>query len=106
VVCDIATRKLLFRAPGVSHVDATSTAVGLRDQLRADGVKGFDLATGDLIRNLKAELNAFRERIKSAPGEVQVEHRPGYSGGGAIEAWFAGALAFLWITRWATHRKR
>lgn len=51
------------------------------------GVAGFLLSgcglLGGLYRNLKTELDFFRERIKSAPSEVQVEHRPGYSGGGS-----------------------
>ena len=103
VVYDIPSRKLLFRAPGASQLTASSTAVEIRDKLRRDSAEGFSQATDDLIKNLQAELAAFRERIKSSPGEVQIEHKPGY-GGGALSAWFAGALAILGAARWRAQR--
>jgi hypothetical protein len=61
---------------------------------------------GELYRNLKTELDSFRERTKSAPGEVQVEHRPGYSGGRAMEGGWAGALVLLGVARWLSIRER
>lgn len=99
VVYDIPSRKLLFRAPGASQIAAGSTMVEIRQQLRVDGVKGFEQATDDLTRNLKEELTAFSERVKSAPGEVQIEHKPGYAGAGVMPLWFAGALALLGLAR-------
>ena len=107
VVYDIPSRKLLFRAPGVSQLQDSSTMVEVRDRLRQASATGFDKATDDLIVNLKAELAAFRERVKNAPtgSEVaRIEHRPGYTGGGAIEGWLAGGLALLGLTRWLTRR--
>ena len=74
------------------------------------GVAGFLLSgcglLGGLYRNLKTELDFFRERIKSAPSEVQVEHRPNYSGGGAMERGWAGALVLLGVARWFSVRER
>jgi len=99
VVYDIPSRKLLFRAPGVHQMHAGSTAVEVNDRLRRDSAESFAKATDDLIANLKTELAAFRERIKNAPDEVKVEHRPGYTGGGAIDGWLVGALAVLIAAR-------
>jgi rhombotail lipoprotein len=99
VVYDVASRKLLFRAPGVNLLKATSTGIQVDEKLRRDSVASFDLAADDLILNLKTELTAFKERIKQAPDEVKIEHRPGYTGAGALTAWFAGALALLGLVR-------
>ena len=107
VVYDIPSRKLLFRAPGSHRQKATSTGIEVRDNLRKDSAESFERAADDLIANLKTELAAFRERIKQAPDQVRIEHRPGYTGGGAVEAWFAGLLALLGLARrWAGGRDR
>jgi rhombotail lipoprotein len=107
VVYDIPSRKLLFRSPGVSQIQDTSTMVEVRERLRKASATGFDKATDDLITNLKTELASFRERVKTAPAGNQIariEHRPGYSGGGTIDAWLAGGLALLGIARWLSRR--
>ena len=107
VVYDIASRKLLFRAPGASQVRDTSTMVEVRERLRLASASGFDQAANDMVRNLKAELASFQERVKAAPAGRQVariEHRPGYSGGGATEAWFIAGLALLGLARWLSRR--
>lgn len=90
-VYDISSQKLLFRAPGASQVKGTSTALKSHEALRLDSGKGFGTATDDLIVQLKAQLEQFRERIKQAPDQVQIVHRPGYTGAGALD----GGLAFL-----------
>jgi len=95
-VYDIASRNLLFRAPGASQVKAGATGVDVQRRLREDSTKGFDLATDDLIGNLKVQLEDFRTRLKEAPGTVaRIEHKPGYKGGTALDAGFAAALALL-----------
>jgi len=99
-VYDIASRHLLFRAPGASHVEAGTAAVYVEQRKRIDGGKGFDLATDDLIKNLKTQLEAFRERVKQSPGEVQIERKPGYTGAGAFGGLFAVTLAALGLARW------
>jgi rhombotail lipoprotein len=97
-VYDIPSRRLLFRAPGSSQVKGRSTPVNLSEQLRQDGSAGFDLATVEMIKNLEVELASFEERIKQAPDEVEIVHRPGYTGaggfGGAAAAILAAALAW------------
>jgi rhombotail lipoprotein len=107
VVYDIPSRKLLFRAPGVNTIAASSTVVEARARLRRDSTTSFDQAADDLIKNLQVELTAFRERVKNAPAGAQVariEHRPGYTGGGAVGVWFATALALLGAARWLKNR--
>lgn len=103
-VYDIASRRLLFRAPGTSRVKAHAAPVGLEAALRKDREEGLRLATEDLTKNLEAELAVFRERIKERPeGGVRVTHRPGYSGAGAFEG--AAALVLVGLLGWAGRRR-
>lgn len=103
-VYDIAGRKMLFRAPGMSHVKGSATLVNLPEQLRADSSTGFRLASDDLVVNLQTQLDRFKAKVKEKPKEFVVVHRPGYTGGGSIGGAFAllllslGGLA-LWCTR-------
>jgi len=83
-VYDIASRKMLFRAPGTSSVKGAATPVNLSEELRADSLRGFEEATGEMIANLDTQLAAFKEKIKQQPESVQIVHSPGYSGGGAL----------------------
>lgn len=71
-IYDIDSRKLLFRAPGISHVKGRSTPVNLSEELRADSITGYDLATEDMIKNLDQQLNQFREKIKQNPDLVRI----------------------------------
>lgn len=104
VVFDVASRRMLFRAPGTSQVKASATPVNQDEALRADGAKGFDAATVEMIANLKLELDAFRERVKTRPEEVKIVHRPGYTGAGGFGLWSALVLAGL--AAWAGRRLR
>jgi rhombotail lipoprotein len=94
-VYDIESQHLLFRAPGPSRVEAGAAAVYVTQRLRADSAKGFDEGTTELIKNLKVQLDEFRVRVKQSPGEVKIEHKPGYTGGGSTGGIFAAALALL-----------
>lgn len=85
VVYDIASRKMLFRAPGTSHIKGHSTPINLSEQLRADSAEGLQLANKDMIGNLDLQLVAFKDKVKEQPADYQIVHRPGYSGGGAID---------------------
>ena len=93
-VYDIPSRKMLFRAPGTSHIIASSTLVNLSEQLRNDSTNGFSLAADDLVTNLQDELNRFKEKVKEMPEAYAVEHKPGYTGGGSL----GGAYALTLIT--------
>ncbi len=102
-VYDIASRRLLFRAPGTSRVRASAAPVGLEAALREDRDEGLRLAADDLTKNLEAELAVFRERIKERPEEVKITHRPGYSGSGAFEG--GAALVLAVVAGWAGRRR-
>lgn len=104
-VYDIRSRHLLFRAPGASQLQGTSTMVGVNEQLRTSSAAGFDQATDDLIKNLQHQLELFRERAKRAPETVKIEHRPGYTGGGSAGGWFAAAFLALGLARWLWLRR-
>lgn len=80
-VFDVATRKLLFRAPGVNEVKSSSTLVDVERDVRAAQQKGFELAMADMTVNLDKELSTFKERIKS-DGSVRVTRVGGASDGG------------------------
>lgn len=103
-VYDIASRKLLFRAPGLGNVKGSATPVNLSEQLRADGKKGFEEAATNLVTNLKIQLEEFKERVTNAPTEYKIVYKPGYTGGGAfggVEAIIIGGMGacFLWTRR-------
>ena len=98
-VYDIASRKMLFRAPGVSHVKGSSTPINLSEELRADATQGFREATEDMVRNLDLQLERFREKVKEQPEEYQIIHRSGGGGGGSA-GWLLGILLpSLWHPR-------
>jgi len=80
-VFDVATRKLLFRAPGTSETTSNSTLVDLDRDLRASQTRGFEKAMADMTVNLDKELGLFKERIKT-DGSVKVTHSSRYTGGG------------------------
>jgi rhombotail lipoprotein len=86
-VYDIASRKMLFRAPGTSQVKGTATPINLSEALRADSVKSFEQANQAMLSNLDTQLTAFRQRVKERPEEARIERAPGYSGGGALDIW-------------------
>jgi rhombotail lipoprotein len=71
-IYDIDSKKMLFRAPGTSHVKGRSTPVNLSEELRADSITGYDLATENMIKNLEQQLNQFREKIKQNPDLVKI----------------------------------
>ena len=98
-VYDIASRSLLFRAPGSSSIEASSTMVEVQGQLRDDASEGFNEAVDHLIPNLKSQLADFQVRLKEQPEIAQITHKPGYSGSGFIEAWFAVALGLTGLFR-------
>jgi len=97
-VYDIASRKLLFRAPGLSSVKESSTPINQSEQLRLDSEKGFTLAATNLVAGLKVELESFRERVKSSPTEFKVTHKAGYSSGGAFGPMDTALVALMGIS--------
>ena len=106
-VFDVATRKLLFRAPGTSEASSNSTLMDLDRDLRASQQRGFEKAMADMTVNLDKELGLFKERIKT-DGSVKVTHSSRYvssGGGGAADATFLLLLAGLAIITIARKRR-
>ncbi|MCK4535734.1 MAG: rhombotarget lipoprotein [Desulfuromonadales bacterium] len=103
-VYDVASRKMLFRAPGTHHIKSSATLVNLSERLRIDSLEGFRAASDDLVVNLQSELERFKVKVKEMPKEYVVEHKPGYTGGGSMGGGFTllllglGGLA-LWRGR-------
>lgn len=89
VVYDIASRKMLFRAPGLSQVKGSATPINQSEELRLDSRKGFALAADDLVANLTGELERFQEKVKNRPDEVRITRSAGYTGGGYLGSGFA-----------------
>lgn len=95
-VFDVATRKLLFRAPGINEFKSTSTLVDLERDVRVSQQKGFALAMADMTVNLDKELTVFKERIRT-DGSVRVTRVADSSGGGgAADLGLLTLLAGLW----------
>lgn len=93
VVMHIPSRKMLFRAPGVSQIKGLSTPINLSEELRMDSEEGFNEAVDKMIVNLDAQLVAFEEKVKTSPEEYTVVQSGGGSGGGANA--FPGALVIF-----------
>jgi len=105
VVYDIKSRKMLFRAPGVSQVKGRSTPANLSEELRLDSSKGFQTAADDMIKNLDLQLTVFKDKIKQSPEEYKVVHRPGYTGGASLDWLFVAAVAALGGGAWLRQRR-
>lgn len=105
-VYDIKSRKMLFRAPGISYIKSKATPVNLSEQLRMDGLNSFKEASHDLVKNLDEQLTLFKEKVKQAPQSYQVVHKPGYTGGGSLDALFVSFAAALGGLRLWTLKKR
>lgn len=104
-VYDIASRRLLFRAPGTSQVKGSAAPVNLSEKLRRDSELGLQLAATNLVVNLQEQLGLFQQRVKDAPEEFKIVKRPGYTGGASLEPFHVLLLAgagglFVWL-RWS-----
>jgi rhombotail lipoprotein len=104
VVYDIPSRSLLFRAPGTNSQKHHSTLVRTDEELRRDSATSLAEAAKQMTLNLAQELDLFKVRVKEEPDTVKIEHKPGYHGGGSVEAWFAAALGVLLAGRTLTSR--
>jgi rhombotail lipoprotein len=98
-VFDVKSRTLLFRAPGTSQIKGSASLVGFSEQARAARSEGYVQAIDQLIPNLQTELSTFRERVKN-DASIKVENKPGYSGGGSLDAVFLALAALLAAFAW------
>jgi rhombotail lipoprotein len=83
-VYDIPSRKLLFRAPGISTVQSHSTLMYQSADLREKSQQGFEQAASNMVVELKVQMAEFQDRVKNSPTEFKVVHKPGYTGQGNI----------------------
>ena len=90
-VYHIPSRKLLFRAPGLSRIKGSATPVNLSEQLRADSLAGFKEASVDLVANLKVQLEEFKTKVKESPGGIQNRASTGIPRWRKYQPDFAGA---------------
>jgi rhombotail lipoprotein len=81
-VFDVASRKLLFRAPGVDSRERASTAIEAAEVSRAVRAESFSAAMANMTTNLAAELDRFEQRLKDEPEIASVEWKAGSGGGG------------------------
>jgi rhombotail lipoprotein len=79
-VVDVQSRRLLFRAPGVSSIEGHRARLAASEFTRRSQENGFEQALDKLVPALHSELDKFKERAKN-DATVQVEHRPGSRGG-------------------------
>lgn len=77
-VYDIASRKMLFRAPGISSVKDSSTLMNQDLNLRKNSEESYQQALTNLVTNLRTALAEFKDRVKTQPEEYKVVHKPGY----------------------------
>jgi len=91
-VFDIASRQLLFRAPGTSQSQGVATPVRKDERLRVKSEVGFAAASTNMVANLQLELAAFQQRLKERPETARIVRSPGYTGGGAFGWEHAGLL--------------
>jgi rhombotail lipoprotein len=104
VVYDIASRKMLFRAPGTSLVKGSSSPVNLPKELRKDSLESFNLATDKMIVNLDSQLEEFKQKIKANPEQVKVEHKAGYSGGGSASLYTLLIMSLFLLSTFNTRK--
>ncbi len=91
-VFDVASTKLLFRAPGTHRGSDTSTFIDVERDLRGMRSGSYVAATDDMIVNLNHQLETFRERVKRGEG-AQVAWQPGHGGGGSADLFLLLLLA-------------
>jgi len=97
-VFDVASRRLLFRAPGIDRAKARSTAVEAFDVVRDSRRASFGAAMEDMTANLDGELTRFEQRLKEDPSVASVSWE---AGGGGLSV-----PALLLLALWSVSRKR
>lgn len=98
-VYDIKSRKLLFRAPGVSHIKGRSTPINLAEELRQDSHQGFHEASEHMISQLAQELDTFTTRLKTQPNDVKVVKSSQYRGAGSVNWSVIGCMLLIMVCR-------
>ncbi len=100
-VFDVASRKLLFRAPGVDSRERSSTAIDAATVSRTVRAESFSAAMANMTVSLATELDRFEQRLKDEPEIAAVEWKAGSGGGGG-----ATDLALLLVLAILVWRRR
>jgi rhombotail lipoprotein len=77
-VYDITSRKMLFRAPGISSVKDASTPLSETLNLRKNSEESYNRAATNLVASLHTALEQFKVRAKTEPEQYKVVAKPGY----------------------------
>jgi rhombotail lipoprotein len=110
-VIDPKSRTLVMRAGGTSAIQGNVTAVDAGRHSVAQGARGFELATEQLIANFSRELTDFEQRVRDGTAPVKVVRQGAKSGGGgaldlAMMALLSGCLALTVLARQNIHVRR
>ncbi len=105
-VFDVASRQMLFRAPGTSKSEGLATPIRTGDRLRVKSDQGFSQAATNMVANLQLELVTFQQRIKEKPETVRIVRSKGYTGGGAFGWEHAGMLGSVVLLGMLLQRPR
>ena len=98
-VFDVATRRLLFRAPGTSQLQVRSTAIESPEALRTGRAASFTTAVEEMTDNLVVELDSFEARLEGDPGIAEIAWRDGSSGGGSTGLTMLSILVIVYLTQ-------
>lgn len=98
-VFDVRSRKLLFRAPGISRTTGHSTLVNNTEGLRNESREGFDTAFQQMTGDLDVALTSFRQKVKDQPETYKLSYAQGYSGGGSYGFYVLVALGGILLLR-------
>jgi rhombotail lipoprotein len=91
-VFDVATRKLLFRAPGTDTRDKSSTLAESSDVMRETRERSFEKSVVQMSENLAAELDRFEVRLEEEPDVARVAWEDGRQGGAGALLWLLPAV--------------
>lgn len=98
-VFDVASAKMLFRAPGINKDLASATAIESAELARRQGEASFRSAVADMTTNLGTELGRFEERVAQNPQLAEVNWKQEKGGGGSLHPLFVLLFALLAIGR-------
>ncbi len=87
-VYDVSSRRLLFRAPGISIIKNHSTGIGTDASLQKTSLVGFEQASGEMVKNLQQSLETFKSEVKNR--QDIVVQRKDASGNWTGGAWDIG----------------
>jgi len=84
-VVDPASRSILLRAGGTDDRHGATTLIDANRESRRFRGDSFDRATDELIEHFDTALTKFETDVRTGKASVQVVHRDGRGGGGALD---------------------